>query len=284
IIIIQSDTSSDETPSSDDTSSDGPSSDETYYDDSTKKPKTTARKGPTKELLKWYDDTTDESIAKIKFAAKSKDSRLESRKSTMDISFTLGSAKEVDNLRILDDIGSREYTIYEMMKGYFVWTVRYLVSTDEFMTLFPKIWSIQFTVWSLGLGEREEEYFLVISLSGKVVKYNLISKTMNEIFNIGSNQMDDDDEFIPPYVVHHNLYEFILSFAKIHDVAMRPEKWERLERGRLGTHGDENGEGGEERAMTRGSTRGVVWSARICGFASVRTEKEAEIVLDLSVI
>ncbi|GJU69593.1 hypothetical protein Tco_0696022 [Tanacetum coccineum] len=63
-----------------------------------------------------------------------------------------------------------------------------------------------------------------------------------------------------------------------------PEKWERLERGRLGTHGDENGEGGEERAMTRGSTRGVVWSARICGFASVRTEKEAEIVLDLSVI
>ncbi|GJU69595.1 hypothetical protein Tco_1255854 [Tanacetum coccineum] len=123
-------------------SSDGPSSDETYYDDLTKKPKTTARKGLTKELLKWYDDTTDESIAKFKFAAKSKvpirncilslgtahtwscignktfgirkpkdaivvdqdrngKGRLESRKSTMDISFTLGSSKEVDNLRIL---------------------------------------------------------------------------------------------------------------------------------------------------------------------------------------
>ncbi|GJU69594.1 hypothetical protein Tco_1255853 [Tanacetum coccineum] len=144
------------------------------------------------------------------------DSRLDSSKSTMNNSF--GSAEEVDHVRILqscnglllctglaclDDIGSREYTIYKMMKGYSVWTVMYLVSTDEFMTLFPEGWSIRFTVWSLGLGEREEEYFLVINLSGKVVKYNLISKTINEI-DIGSNQMDDDDEFIPPYTFDHN--------------------------------------------------------------------------------
>ncbi|GJX92364.1 putative reverse transcriptase domain-containing protein [Tanacetum coccineum] len=30
-----------------------------------------------------------------------------------------------------DDIGSREFTIYEMMKGCSVWTVRYLVNTDK---------------------------------------------------------------------------------------------------------------------------------------------------------
>ncbi|GKF26716.1 hypothetical protein Tco_0082610, partial [Tanacetum coccineum] len=62
-----------------------------------------------------------------------------------------------------------------------------------------------------------------INLSGKVVKYNLISKTNTEIFDIGSNKMDDDDDdadddavlFIPPFEVDPNLYEFILSLASV---------------------------------------------------------------------
>ncbi|GJV19254.1 hypothetical protein Tco_1368274 [Tanacetum coccineum] len=49
----------------------------------------------------------------------------------------------------------------------------------------------------------------------KVVKYNLISKTINEIFDIGSNQMDDDVEFIPPFPVDPNLYKFIPSFESV---------------------------------------------------------------------
>ncbi|GKB92712.1 hypothetical protein Tco_0964984 [Tanacetum coccineum] len=68
------------------------------------------------------------------------------------------------------------------------------------------------------LGEGEEDAFVVINLSEKVIKYNLISKTNIEIFDIGSNQMDDDDDavvFIPPFKVDPNLYEFILSLAKI---------------------------------------------------------------------
>nr|GEU32111.1 hypothetical protein [Tanacetum cinerariifolium] len=99
------------------------------------------------------------------------DSRLGSRKSAMDNSFTIGSIEEADNVKILqscnlamsfggsvgsdnqmsvlidildmlhpkgrlfksrgcllfvcrDDIGSREFTIYEMMKGCSVWTIR----------------------------------------------------------------------------------------------------------------------------------------------------------------
>ncbi|GKA33949.1 hypothetical protein Tco_0720378 [Tanacetum coccineum] len=93
-----------------------------------------------------------------------------------------------------DDIGFTEFTIYEMMKGYSVWSVR------------------------ICLGEGEEDAFVVINLSEKVVKYNLISKTNIEIFDIGSNQMDDDDDavvFIPPFKVDPNLYEFIMSLAKI---------------------------------------------------------------------
>ncbi|GJZ09445.1 hypothetical protein Tco_0543728 [Tanacetum coccineum] len=86
-----------------------------------------------------------------------------------------------------DDIGSREFTIYEMMQGCSVWSVRYLVNTEDFMNLLPEGWSIWSIVWSIGLGKREDSSFLVINLSGNVVKYNLISKTISQIFDIGSN-------------------------------------------------------------------------------------------------
>nr|GEZ00247.1 hypothetical protein [Tanacetum cinerariifolium] len=88
-----------------------------------------------------------------------------------------------------NDIGSTEFTIYEMMKGSSVWSFR------------------------------GKDAYLVTNLSGKDVKYNLITKTMNEIFDISSNQMDDDDdddvEFIPPFLVDPNLYEFISSLASV---------------------------------------------------------------------
>nr|GEU33037.1 hypothetical protein [Tanacetum cinerariifolium] len=58
-----------------------------------------------------------------------------------------------------DDIGSREFTIYEMMKGCSVWTIRYLVNTDELLTPLLERWLIWSTVWSIGLGEREDDSF-----------------------------------------------------------------------------------------------------------------------------
>ncbi|GJW96428.1 hypothetical protein Tco_0178236 [Tanacetum coccineum] len=94
----------------------------------------------------------------------------------------------------LDDFGSSEFTIYEMMIGCSVWTVRYRVHTDDFMTPLPEGWSIQSNVWSILLGEREQGLFLVIKLSGKVVQYNLISKTLHKIYDCGSNQLDDNHD------------------------------------------------------------------------------------------
>ncbi|GKD09145.1 hypothetical protein Tco_1188830 [Tanacetum coccineum] len=116
-----------------------------------------------------------------------------------------------------DDIGSTDFTIYEMMKGSSVWSVRYLVNIEQLMNPLPERWSIRTSVWSIYLGEGENDAFVVINLSGKVVKYNLISKTNTEIFDIGSNQMDDDDAvvFISPFEVDPNLYEFILSLASV---------------------------------------------------------------------
>ncbi|GJX79904.1 hypothetical protein Tco_0328053 [Tanacetum coccineum] len=123
----------------------------------------------------------------------------------------------------LDDFGSREFTIYEMTIGYFVWMVRYRVHTNDFMTPLPEGWSIRSNVWGIVLGEREQYSFLVIKLSGKVVQYNLISNTLHEIYDCGSNQVDDnhddvdddddDDELLQQFQAEHNVYEFISSFA-----------------------------------------------------------------------
>ncbi|GKE38155.1 hypothetical protein Tco_1461560 [Tanacetum coccineum] len=77
------------------------------------------------------------------------------------------------------------------------------------------------------LGEREQDSFLVIKFSGKVVQYNLISKTLHEIYHCGSNQLDDnlddndddddydDDELLQQFQAEHNFYEFIQSFASV---------------------------------------------------------------------
>nr|GEV44485.1 hypothetical protein [Tanacetum cinerariifolium] len=126
----------------------------------------------------------------------------------------------------LDDFGSREFTIYKMTIGCSVWMVRYRVHTDDFMTPFPEGWSIRSNVWSTVLGEREQDSFLVIKLSGKVVQYNLISKTLHEIYDCVFNQVDDnhddnddddddddDAELLQQFQTEHNVYEFISSFA-----------------------------------------------------------------------
>ncbi|GJT35450.1 hypothetical protein Tco_0925869 [Tanacetum coccineum] len=119
-----------------------------------------------------------------------------------------------------DDIGSTEFTIYEMMKGSSVWSIRYLVNIEQLMNPLPKGWSIRTSVWIICLGEGEKDAFVVINLSGNVIKYNIISKINTEIFYIGSNQMDDDDDddvvvFISPFKVDPNFYEFIQSLASV---------------------------------------------------------------------
>ncbi|GKA96891.1 hypothetical protein Tco_0818986 [Tanacetum coccineum] len=72
-----------------------------------------------------------------------------------------------------DYIGSREFTIYEMRKGCSVWSIKYLVDTDDFMSLLPEGWSIRSIVWSIVLGEREDDSFLVINLSGKFISVGI---------------------------------------------------------------------------------------------------------------
>ncbi|GJU39338.1 hypothetical protein Tco_1192295 [Tanacetum coccineum] len=124
-----------------------------------------------------------------------------------------------------DCIGSSRFTIYEMRKGCSVWSSKYIVNTDDFINPLPEGWSIRSIVWSIVLGEREEDSFLIINLSAKVVQYNLISKTLREIYDMGSNEIADDylHGFIPPYAMYdvgskkldYKVFEFIPSSARV---------------------------------------------------------------------
>nr|GEY18751.1 hypothetical protein [Tanacetum cinerariifolium] len=124
-----------------------------------------------------------------------------------------------------DYIGSREFTIYEIREGFSLWSIKYLIDTDDFMSLLLEEWLIRSIVWSIVLGEKKEDSFFVINLSRKVVEYNLILKTIREIYDMGSNQVVDDYfyGFIILFTmydmgskkVNHKIYEFILSSASV---------------------------------------------------------------------
>ncbi|GJS31162.1 hypothetical protein Tco_0491782, partial [Tanacetum coccineum] len=108
-----------------------------------------------------------------------------------------------------DYIRSSEFIIYKMTKGCSVWSIKYIVDIDDFMTLLPEGWSIRYIVWILVVGEREDDSFLVMNLSGKVVQYNLISKTVSEIYDMGYNEVADDylHGFIPPFAMYDMGYK-----------------------------------------------------------------------------
>nr|GEW38069.1 hypothetical protein [Tanacetum cinerariifolium] len=97
----------------------------------------------------------------------------------MGRSFTLGSTEEADNVKILqscnglllcgDGFGSRELTFYEMMIG---------VLCGWLGTVF-----IQMNL-----------VLPFLKLSGKIIQYNLLSKTLHEIYDCESNQVDENHD------------------------------------------------------------------------------------------
>ncbi|GJU78093.1 hypothetical protein Tco_1275163 [Tanacetum coccineum] len=52
-----------------------------------------------------------------------------------------------------DDIVSTQFSIYEMMNGSSMWSVKYHVNIDQLMNPIPEKWSIRTSVWSICLGE-----------------------------------------------------------------------------------------------------------------------------------
>ncbi|GKB73898.1 hypothetical protein Tco_0935310 [Tanacetum coccineum] len=187
-----------------------------------------------------------------------KNSYISFKKSVLDSSFTLGSTKEADNIKILQSciglllcIGSRRpvfdyvynpstnqskrlphpdcsldnspyyrsaglrmafdptksphYKLVDVGRTFYDIDIQiYSSETGKWsLCMDYDFGSSEFTIYEMMI--REQDSFLVIKLFGKVVQYNLISKT--EIYDCGSNKLDDnhdddddddedDDEFI----------------------------------------------------------------------------------------
>nr|GEU37588.1 hypothetical protein [Tanacetum cinerariifolium] len=81
-----------------------------------------------------------------------------------------------------DDIGSTKFTIYEMMKGSFVWSVRCLVNIEQSMNPLLEGWSNRTSVSSICLGEGETDAFVVLNLSGKTLLEGQQSRSIAAIW------------------------------------------------------------------------------------------------------
>ncbi|GJZ56103.1 granule-bound starch synthase [Tanacetum coccineum] len=84
---------------------------------------------------------------------------------------------------------SRHLKIYEMKNEYSVWSVKYSVNLDDMMRPYPT-WRMP-TKWccrdmlSIVLGERDEDSFMVIELSGNILQYKFGLETVSGLFYLG---------------------------------------------------------------------------------------------------
>nr|XP_043635975.1 F-box protein At5g07610-like [Erigeron canadensis] len=97
--------------------------------------------------------------------------------------------------------------IYKIKDGYSGWSVKYIVKyEDTGIAAFLKTWNMSnvrfsFNVLCIVMGEKEEESFFVMNLKGKVVKYNLLSKTLHMLCDIDRQ------------LIKFRTFPFIASFA-----------------------------------------------------------------------
>ncbi|GJV83486.1 granule-bound starch synthase [Tanacetum coccineum] len=104
-----------------------------------------------------------------------------------------------------DHYRSRKLNIYEMKNGYSEWSIKYFVNLDNMLRRtwkLPKDWDC-YNIWSIFFGEREEDSFMVIELSGKVLQYKFVSKSVTKLLDLGEG------------VGRCDCHDFIASFAHV---------------------------------------------------------------------
>nr|GEX78405.1 SGNH hydrolase-type esterase domain-containing protein [Tanacetum cinerariifolium] len=69
-------------------------------------------------------------------------------------------------LLCMDKADSRHMTTFEMRNGYSEWLVKYISNLDDIMIPAPSIsmWKINHRIWSIILGERDEDSFMIIDV------------------------------------------------------------------------------------------------------------------------
>nr|XP_043631632.1 F-box protein At5g07610-like [Erigeron canadensis] len=103
---------------------------------------------------------------------------------------------------------NKHLNIYEMGNGYSGWSLKYIVKYEDSISTFFETWKkstvkFRFDVLSIVLGEREDESFIVMKPCGKVVKYNLLLKTLHILCNMDT------------HLTKFHTFPFIASFAGV---------------------------------------------------------------------
>nr|GEU64124.1 hypothetical protein [Tanacetum cinerariifolium] len=79
--------------------------------------------------------------------------------------------------------------IVDHPRGYNVWSVKYFVNLDDILRPYPT-WRIPTNwschdIFSIVLGQQDEDSFMVIELSGKILQHKFVLDTVNELFDLG---------------------------------------------------------------------------------------------------
>lgn len=108
-------------------------------------------------------------------------------------------------LHMIDIYGSQiQFNVYELKRDYSEWFVKYHVDLAEVANAFPALIRVSiadincysFSIFSIIRGEKEDDAFLVLRIPGKVIRYNLLSKTFEKLCDFEGG---DDEDYLKFY-------------------------------------------------------------------------------------
>ncbi|KAL7170799.1 hypothetical protein ACSBR2_035636 [Camellia fascicularis] len=89
------------------------------------------------------------------------------------------------------------FSILQMHRDYCGWIVKYRVNLRPILSVLPKtthktiITRCEFNVLCVVKGANEKDFTLVLAIWGKVISYNVKSKTLKELHDLSTDDLDD---------------------------------------------------------------------------------------------
>lgn len=120
-----------------------------------------------------------------------------------------------DHLHMIDMYGSQlQFNVYELKRDYSEWFVKYHIDLVEVGNAFPALLRqsmvdincYSFSIFSIIRGETEEDAFLVLTIPGKVIRYNLLSQTFEKLCDFEGGDEENYLKFYNPIA-----YQYIES-------------------------------------------------------------------------
>ncbi|KAA8533899.1 hypothetical protein F0562_031416 [Nyssa sinensis] len=107
-----------------------------------------------------------------------------------------------DHLHLVEIYGpsTSRFNVYEMERDYSKWFVKFRVDLDPVSTVFPEMirshlhpWDLRyfsFVLLSLVRGEKDEDSFVVLHITGKAIRYNFVDTTFKKLCDFAPSPHD----------------------------------------------------------------------------------------------